>query len=65
MGLDPNMKNMTLAKIELEKLVKRFDVIVIVEKIFESLVLIAQRTRFDLGDFKPWLIRIKTIDYSL
>ena len=53
MGLDPNMKNMTLAKIELEKLVKRFDVIVIVEKIFESLVLIAQRTRFDLGDFKP------------
>ena len=43
MGLDPNMQNMTLAKMELEKLVERFDVIVITEKIFESLVLIAQR----------------------
>ena len=48
MGLNPHMNNLTLAKIELEKLVDRFDVIVITEKIFESLVLIAQRIRFDL-----------------
>ena len=47
MGLDPNLKNLTLARIELEKLVERFDVIVITEKIFESLVLLAQRNLFD------------------
>ena len=55
MGLNPHMKNLTLAKIELEKLVERFDVIVITEKIFESLVLIAQRIRFDLGHSQPEL----------
>ena len=47
MGLNPNMKNLTLVKIELKKLVDRFDVIVITEKLFESLVLMAQRNRFD------------------
>ena len=46
MGLYPNMKNMTLVRIELKKIVDRFDVIVITEKLFESLVLIAQRNRF-------------------
>ena len=42
------MKNMTLVRIELKKIVDRFDVIVITEKLFESLVLIAQRNRFYL-----------------
>ena len=54
MGLDPKMKNLTLAKIELEKLVDRFDVIVITERIFESLVLIAQRNRFDKKPENLW-----------
>ena len=62
------MKNLTLAKIELEKLVERFDVIVITEKIFESLVLIAQRIRFDLGHSQPEssLVRydVTNISYS-
>ena len=47
MGLNPNMKNLTLARVELEKLVERFDVIVITEKLFESLVLLAQRNLFN------------------
>ena len=46
MGLNPNMKNLTLARVELEKLVERFDVIIITEKLFESLVLLAQRNLF-------------------
>ena len=48
MGLYPNMKNMTLVRIELKKIVDRFDVIVITEKLFESRVLIAQRNIFYL-----------------
>ena len=48
MGLNPHMQNLTLAKIKLKDLVERFDVIVITEKLFESLVLLAQRNRFDL-----------------
>ena len=48
MGLNPHMQNLTLAKIKLKDLVERFDVIVITEKLFESLILLAQRNRFDL-----------------
>ena len=44
------MKNMTLVRIVLKKIVDRFDVIVITERLFESLVLIAQRNRFDLSN---------------
>ena len=43
MGLNPHMKNFTLAKAELKKLVDRFDVIVITEKLYASLVLLAHR----------------------
>ena len=46
MGLNPHMQNLTLAKIKLKDLVERFDVIVITEKLFESLVLLARRNRF-------------------
>ena len=46
MGLNPHMQNLTLAKNKLKDLVERFDVIVITEKLFESLVLLAQRNRF-------------------
>ena len=53
MGLNPNMKNLTLVKMELKKLVDRFDVIVITEKLFESLVLMAQRNRFDFQPSNP------------
>ena len=46
MGLNPHMQNLTMAKIKLKDLVERFDVIVITEKLLESLVLLAQRNRF-------------------
>ena len=64
MGLDPKMKNLTLAKIELEKLVDRFDVIVITERIFESLVLIAQRNRFDKKPENFWF-RLYNVSYMI
>ena len=46
MGLDNRMDDLDLARIQLKELVDRFDVIVITEKLFESLVLIAQRKKF-------------------
>ena len=43
MGLDHKMEDLDLARVKLQELVDRFDVIVITERLFESLVLIAQR----------------------
>ena len=40
------MEDLALARIQLKEIVDRFDVIVIIEKLFESLVLIAQRNKF-------------------
>ena len=46
MGLDNQMEDLTLARKQLKEIVERFDVIVITERLFESLVLIAQRKQF-------------------
>ena len=61
MGLDHKMTNLTLAKIELKKLVDRFDVIVITERIFESLVLIAQRNSLNMKPHIPLLENVQKI----
>ena len=43
MGLDNQMEDLTLARVQLKEIVDRFDIIVVTERFFESLVLIAQR----------------------
>ena len=46
MGLDHQMEDLTLAREKLQEIVDRFDNIVVTERLFESLVLIAQRELF-------------------
>ena len=43
MGLDHQMEDLPLAREKLQEIVDRFDNIVVTERLFESLVLIAQR----------------------